>query len=51
MTAPPEVLELVERFRRNIDAYKRDDYKETRVDLIDAKALKRPAERKAPEPK
>ncbi len=31
MTAPAEVLELVERFRRNIDVYKRDDYKETRV--------------------
>ena len=31
MTAPAEILELVDRFRRNIDVYKRDDYKETRV--------------------
>ena len=31
MTAPAEVIELVERFRRNLDVYKRDDYKETRV--------------------
>jgi hypothetical protein len=31
MTVPPKVVELVERFRRNLDVYKRDDYKETRV--------------------
>ena len=31
MSVPPEVVELVERFRRNVDVYKRDDYKETRV--------------------
>ena len=31
MTAPAEILVLVERFRHNIDVYKRDDYKETRV--------------------
>jgi predicted type IV restriction endonuclease len=31
MTAPPQVLELVERFDRNLDVYKRPDYKETRV--------------------
>jgi hypothetical protein len=31
MSAPSEVLELVERFRRNLDVYKRDDYRETRV--------------------
>ena len=31
MTAPAEVIELVERFTRNIDAYKRVAYKEARV--------------------
>jgi hypothetical protein len=31
MAAPSKVLELIERFRRNLDVYKRDDYKETRV--------------------
>jgi hypothetical protein len=31
MSVPSEVVELVERFRRNLDIYKRDDYKETRV--------------------
>ena len=31
MAAPSQVVELVERFRRNLDVYKRDDYKETRV--------------------
>jgi hypothetical protein len=31
MAAPAEVEQLVERFRRNLDAYKRDEYKESRV--------------------
>jgi len=31
MSLPSSVLELVERFSRNVDVYKRDDYKETRV--------------------
>jgi len=31
MTVPTPVVELVERFRRNLDVYKRDDYKEARV--------------------
>jgi hypothetical protein len=31
MTIPPEVVNLVERFERNLDAYRRPDYKETRV--------------------
>jgi len=31
MPAPPELLELVERFRRNLDAYKADQYREARV--------------------
>ena len=31
MSAPSELVELVERFRRNLDLYKGDDYKETRV--------------------
>jgi len=31
MSVPTEVVDLVERFRRNLDVYKRDDYKETRV--------------------
>ncbi len=31
MPVPPEVEDLVERFRRNQDVYKRGDYKETRV--------------------
>jgi len=31
MTAPSTVAELVERFERNLDVYKRPDYKETRV--------------------
>ncbi|HEX42441.1 MAG TPA: restriction endonuclease subunit M [Phycisphaerales bacterium] len=31
MPAPASVIELVERFARNLDAYKRPDYKETRV--------------------
>ena len=31
MEIPPEIIELVERFGRNIETYKRDDYKETRV--------------------
>ena len=31
MTAPDQVVELVERFRRNFEVYKHADYKETRV--------------------
>ncbi len=31
MAAPVEVEQLVERFSRNLDAYKRDEYKESRV--------------------
>jgi len=31
MTVPTTVLELVERFKRNLDTYKRPDYKEARV--------------------
>jgi hypothetical protein len=31
MTPPAKVLELIERFERNLDAYKRPDYKEARV--------------------
>ena len=31
MTPPDQVLELIERFERNLDAYKRADYKEARV--------------------
>jgi len=31
MTVPTTVLELVERFKRNLDTYKRADYKEARV--------------------
>jgi len=31
MKIPSEIIDLVERFGRNIDTYKRDDYKETRV--------------------
>ncbi len=31
MTIPKTVVELVERFARNLDVYKRGDYKETRV--------------------
>jgi len=31
MPVPSELVELVERFRRNLDIYKRADYKETRV--------------------
>ena len=31
MTTPEKVLELVERFERNLDLYKRADYKEARV--------------------
>ena len=31
MTVPPEVVKLVERFERNLDAYRRPDYKEARV--------------------
>jgi len=31
MSVPAKIVELVERFRRNLDAYKHDDYKETRV--------------------
>jgi predicted type IV restriction endonuclease len=31
MTAPTKLLELVERFERNLDVYKRAGYKETRV--------------------
>ena len=31
MPVPSQVVERVERFQRNLDAYKRDDYKETRV--------------------
>ncbi len=31
MSAPAGVVELVERFRPNLDVYKRADYKETRV--------------------
>ena len=31
MAAPSIVMELVDRFRRNLDVYKHDDYKETRV--------------------
>ena len=31
MEIPSEIIELVERFGRNIETYKRDDYKETRV--------------------
>jgi len=37
VTVPPEVVKLVERFERNLDAYRRPDYKETRlrVEFID----------------
>jgi hypothetical protein len=37
MPAPCEVIELVERFHRNLDKYKRQDYKETpvRVEFVD----------------
>lgn len=37
MPVPKGVVELVERFRRNLDVYKRDDYKETRlrVEFVD----------------
>ena len=37
MPPPQEVIELVERFRRNLALYKRDDYKETRlrVEFVD----------------
>jgi len=37
MTPPTEILELVERFGRNLELYKRTDYKETRarVEFID----------------
>jgi hypothetical protein len=28
---PPQVLKLIERFERNLDEYKRPDYKEARV--------------------
>jgi hypothetical protein len=37
MPAPPQVIELVERFTRNLDAYKRPEYKEAhvRVEFID----------------
>jgi hypothetical protein len=37
MTAPQRVIELAERFQRNLDAYKRSEYKETqvRVEFID----------------
>ncbi len=31
MSAPPKIVELVERFQRNVAAYKHGDYKETRV--------------------
>jgi predicted type IV restriction endonuclease len=31
MTVPPKVIELVERFERNLDVYTRPDYKEARV--------------------
>lgn len=31
MTVPTKLLELVERFERNLDVYKRAGYKETRV--------------------
>ena len=31
MTPPAKVLELIERFERYLDAYKRPDYKEARV--------------------
>jgi hypothetical protein len=31
MTPPNQVLELIERFERNLDEYKRPDYKEARV--------------------
>jgi len=34
MTAPAEVLELVERFERNLDLYKRTDYKEARISRL-----------------
>jgi hypothetical protein len=37
MTAPPEVIQLVERFARNLVVYKRPEYKEAhvRVEFID----------------
>ena len=37
MPAPPQVIDLVERFARNLDAYKRAEYKEAhvRVEFID----------------
>jgi hypothetical protein len=37
MAAPDQILELVERFQRNLDVYKRVEYKETqvRVEFID----------------
>jgi type I restriction-modification system DNA methylase subunit len=37
MPTPSEVVELIERFRRNLDKYKRQDYKETpvRVEFVD----------------
>lgn len=31
MTAPPVIVDLVERFERNIDAYKKGKYNETQV--------------------
>ena len=31
MTPPNQVLELIERFERNLEQYKRPDYKEARV--------------------
>ena len=31
MTTPEQVLKLVEHFERNLDEYKRPDYKEVRV--------------------
>ena len=31
MPAPPQVIDLVERFARNLDAYKRAEYKEAHV--------------------
>ena len=34
MTPPKQVLELIERFERNLDEYKRSDYKEARVRVV-----------------
>jgi hypothetical protein len=31
MKIPSEVIDLVDRFGRNIDTYNHDDYKETRI--------------------